>query len=332
LNNASQELQTTPIVACLRGTRLDYLDDKEVVLSARYALHLEKLKGNTEATVKIVNQLLGKQNCDVKLALGNFDKEIAAEKLKEQEKQKEIEKSYKERWDKELQYLTPQTKKKWIESSNIPSLFKEKTFDNYESKLQLKAYNYLSQYKYEDSLSVLLYSPNIYGIGKTHLVCAVINNIINKSDIGYVSNSGIIYYRCPILYVSETQLFARIRATFNQSGENEESVYQQYEKVNLLIIDDIGKVKPKDLSFVQSVYFRIIDSRYTNGLPIIITTNLNLDELEAHIGGACADRLREMCGKDGFIKMGGVSYRKNNNTGFQKKDNKPQIESHNDGW
>jgi len=43
---------------------------------------------------------------------------------------------------------------------------------------------------------------------------------------------------------------------------------------------------------------------------LILTMNLTLQELEDHIGGAPADRLREMCGRSGFITMKGESYRK----------------------
>jgi DNA replication protein DnaC len=43
-------------------------------------------------------------------------------------------------------------------------------------------------------------------------------------------------------------------------------------------------------------------------LPIIITTNLDVVRIEEHIGGACADRLVQMCGKN-FVRMTGKSYR-----------------------
>jgi DNA replication protein DnaC len=49
-----------------------------------------------------------------------------------------------------------------------------------------------------------------------------------------------------------------------------------------------------------------LENGYT---PIILTTNLSLSELEAHIEGACTDRLREMC-RVNIVKMAGVSYRK----------------------
>ena len=158
-------------------------------------------------------------------------------------------------------------------------------------------------------------------MGKTHLVCALVNRLIqDKKEESVVLHDGSIRFRsCPAFFVQENMLLARIRDTFNsgltiedEGYENEEMIYRELEKTPLLIIDDVGKVRPKDYSFLQGVYFRVIDSRYNEGKSIIITTNLNYDELEVHIGGACADRLREMAGKAGFIVMTGKSYRARN--------------------
>ena len=106
---------------------------------------------------------------------------------------------------------------------------------------------------------------------------------------------------------------ARIRATFNregQGGETDEDIYRTLLRYDLLVVDDVGKVRPRDYSFLQGVFFRIIDDRYTSRKPVIVTTNLSLPELETHIGGAASDRLREMCGAKGLIKMTGQSFRR----------------------
>jgi DNA replication protein DnaC len=103
----------------------------------------------------------------------------------------------------------------------------------------------------------------------------------------------------------------RIRATFNDGArETDEEIYLQLERVRLLIVDDVGKRTPRDLSFTQQVWFRIIDGRYRAQRPLVLTTNLLPNELDQHIGGACADRLMEMCGASGLIAMKGTSYRR----------------------
>jgi len=201
---------------------------------------------------------------------------------------------------------------RWRDECGIQGKYLESTFENFDQTLQPKAYESMKNYK---SGSVVLASPNIYGVGKTHLVSALIHQMLDGNNIvARLSDDGkgIIRARCPAYFVTESRLLSRIRNTYNlrrdDDGETEEDVFRKLSGFTLLVIDDVGKVRPRDYHFLQGVYFRIIDERYVNEQSIILTTNLDFNELEIHIGGACADRLREMCGNN-FIKMGGQSYR-----------------------
>ena len=219
----------------------------------------------------------------------------------------------------------------WFDECSIPDAFALKTFEDFDAKLQPKAFKAVKnlQWQWQDGAgkdgedippqSLVLLSPSIYGLGKTHLVCALINQIIETEEKAIISqNTYIRKLPCPVYYTAENTLLRRIRQTFNRSNahnddkfyeETENDVYKKLARPDLLIIDDVGKVRPRDLNFLQGVYFNIIDQRYTDSHPIILTTNLDLSELEEHIGGACADRIREMAGSTGFIKMTGKSYR-----------------------
>lgn len=197
----------------------------------------------------------------------------------------------------------------WWEQCGHTARFVNKTFKNFDQKLQPKAYKTVKDFDGETSM--LLLSPDIYGVGKTHLMAALINQLIEEGEPASIYRNQIHTHSCPVYYITEVQLLARIRKTFGNKEEDTETeadIYEQLENVSLLIIDDVGKVKPRDYSFLQSVYFRVIDSRYCSELPIVMTTNLSLTELEVHIGGASADRLREMAGKN-IVKMAGKSYR-----------------------
>ncbi len=217
----------------------------------------------------------------------------------------------------------------WLEECNIPPHFRGKTFANFDRKLQPTAFGIMKNYDRESRESIVLLSPDLYGVGKTHLVAALINKTylvpedaacITQSEYIAFNEDGsyvnIKKYPCPVYLAVENNLLSRIRATYNrhkedEDAETEEDVYRRLERYEMLIIDDVGKVRPRDYSFLQGVYFRIIDYRYSNGMPVILTSNLSLTELEAHIGGACADRLVEMAGKENFIVMTGKSYRGN---------------------
>lgn len=50
-----------------------------------------------------------------------------------------------------------------------------------------------------------------------------------------------------------------------------------YSSVDLLVIDDLGKEKPTE--WVLEKLFLIVNNRYNNYLPIVITTNYNRNQL-----------------------------------------------------
>jgi len=225
-------------------------------------------------------------------------------KLKQQE----------QKYSEELKEALPKRMKTqreiWEDSCNMPALFRNKTFDNFDRKLQPRAFDMAKKYN-PLSQSMLLSSAHKYGLGKTHLVCAIINReIATREPARIIEHRVIVEYPCPAYFATELGLLDRLRATFNdKDGETEEQVYRQVTRKQLLVIDDVGKSKPRDFGFLQGVYYRVIDTRYVNGYPTILTTNLDYNELEEHIGGACADRLREMCGKN-ILRIDGESYRK----------------------
>ncbi len=196
--------------------------------------------------------------------------------------------------------------KRWQNTYGVPAVWRMKSFLDFKRDPQPTAYDKL--YNYTGGSYVLL-SPQLFGVGKTHLACALANALIDIRRKTKVNIAGaVISNPCPVYFTTENELLLRIRNCFISGAETEDKVYQALRMFKLLIIDDVGKVKPRDYSFLQGVYFALIDERYTSGKDIIITTNLSGAELEAHIGGACADRLREMCG-DNFITMKGKSYR-----------------------
>ena len=114
-------------------------------------------------------------------------------------------------------------------------------------------------------------------------------------------------------------MFRRIRATFNhiEKQETEEGIYKLLTTIPLLIVDDVGKEEVSDSRFVQRVWFSVINGRYDNMLPIVITANLNPDKIAYHLGGsrnneASFDRLYEMVGGV-FWENEGKSYRREAN-------------------
>lgn len=166
--------------------------------------------------------------------------------------------------------------------------------------------------------SLLLYSQESWGIGKTHLACAIAHGILNNWKGQPMA--------CPVRFVAEYDLFSRIQGTYNYNPEerhilpSETDIINEMVGVPLLIIDDIGKRQPRDLRFVQRIFFSIIDGRYKLQRPVVLTANLNPEQLKVYLGGgngideAVYDRIFEMVGGK-VIHMEGDSYRREANNG-----------------
>lgn len=126
------------------------------------------------------------------------------------------------------------------------------------------------------------------GVGKTHLACSIANKLIEN---------GI-----PVIYGTLINLLAELRNSYDiDNNISEMEIIKLYENVDLLIIDDLGKEKPSEWGLEK--LYTIINSRYENNLPVIITTNYNQNSLverlslngEIETAKSIISRLYEMC-------------------------------------
>ena len=165
-------------------------------------------------------------------------------------------------------------------------------FENFEvNSNNKKVYQSLKEYSEKLANSVerkglILVGNN--GVGKTHLACSIANELIKN---------GI-----PIIYGTLINLLAELKNTYDVDNNiSEMKIIKLYEKVDLLIIDDLGKEKPSEWGLEK--LFTIINSRYENNLPVIITTNYNQNSLinrlsingEIETAKSIISRLYEMC-------------------------------------
>ena len=86
----------------------------------------------------------------------------------------------------------------------------------------------------------------------------------------------------------------------NKVLQNRDNI-EKYSKIPMLIIDDLGKERPSEWTLEK--LFTIVNNRYENNLPIIITTNYNKEKLRKRllcnyneeIVDSIISRLYEMC-------------------------------------
>lgn len=126
------------------------------------------------------------------------------------------------------------------------------------------------------------------GVGKTHLACSITNKLIEN---------GI-----QVIYGTLINLLAELRNSYDTDNNiSEMEIIKLYKNVDLLIIDDLGKEKPSEWGLEK--LFTIVNSRYENNLPVIITTNYNQNSLaerlslngEIETAKSIVSRLYEMC-------------------------------------
>lgn len=100
--------------------------------------------------------------------------------------------------------------------------------------------------------------------------------------------------------------FIKILNAVTRDGE--EDLIEQLNRTKLLIIDDLGAERSTEYA-LEKVY-NIIDSRYRTGLPLILTTNLDLrtmQEATEERYKRIYDRIFEVCYP---VKFTGASFRK----------------------
>lgn len=123
---------------------------------------------------------------------------------------------------------------------------------------------------------LLLYGS--VGTGKSYMAACVANALVG---------SGL-----PVLMTN----FARLTNTIQGMFEGKQRYIDSLNRYSLLIIDDLGAERKSE--FMQEMVFNIIDARYRSGLPMIITTNLPIEEIKkpADIGNSrIYDRILERC-------------------------------------
>ena len=133
---------------------------------------------------------------------------------------------------------------------------------------------YDQTYAYADNPQGWLIIRGGYGAGKTHLAAAVGNAQLAKGQ--------------PALFVNMPDLLDYLRAAFSPSSEQGyDKRFEEIRSTPLLILDDFGAQNNTD--WVQEKLYQIFNYRYTAQLPTVVTTNEELEAIDARIRSRLVD-------------------------------------------
>ncbi|MEA4812837.1 MAG: ATP-binding protein [Anaerolineaceae bacterium] len=111
-----------------------------------------------------------------------------------------------------------------------------------------------------------------YGCGKTHLAAAIANQTLEEG--------------VPTLFLTVPDLLDWLRSTYSGTGNFEER-FDEIRNYPLLVLDDFGTQNATP--WAQEKLFQIINQRYINKFPTVVTTNLDFEDFEGRIRSRLMD-------------------------------------------
>lgn len=255
-----------------------------------YCNKVLKPKGILNPLDQSIHIFLQNEKCNCSKALEE-QKKLEAEK--EKQLIKDFEKYRKEEFNKKI--------KQYYGTNFITEQFERQTLENFIVNETNKNMKYVAQRFIQGftnaKTGIIFVGKN--GIGKTHIAIAMANELRKQ--------------KIPIIFGILTDLVEKYSKSYQEHTEIE--LTKLYTKVDLLMIDDLGVETIND--WMLSKLFVIVNERMKNELPIIITTNYELDQLKQRLSipnkvcettNSIISRLYQICYR---VECKGNDYRMN---------------------
>ena len=117
-----------------------------------------------------------------------------------------------------------------------------------------------------ENIGVLLFGA--VGAGKSFYACAIANAVLAQLDSAVITS------------------FPRI-LNLLQSTQDKQALLDRMQRYSLLVLDDLGA--ERDTAYAAEQIFNVVDARVQTGLPLIVTTNLSVKEMQ-EAALPCADQ------------------------------------------
>ncbi|MBQ8797070.1 MAG: ATP-binding protein [Oscillospiraceae bacterium] len=139
-----------------------------------------------------------------------------------------------------------------------------------------KTFNRCRQYAadFQPGIANLLFNGGT-GLGKTFLSACIADSVADK---GF-----------SVVYESAPQLFTKLEKNRFEPTEQTRAAVDAIMGCDLLIVDDLGTEMPGN--FVTAALYALLNDRLLENKSMLISTNLNADEIAARYSGQIASRL-----------------------------------------
>lgn len=191
--------------------------------------------------------------------------------------------------------------------AGVPKRYELARFHNWRETEGTRKALQVAQRVAERPANVIFVGP--WGCGKTRLASSIMASRVERWMQAYpreIIEEGAegLVTRPPFAsrFVGVPELLDAIRRSYEY--EDESDPLTALRRAPLLVLDDLGREKATD--WVLERLYVLIDERYGNLRPTVVTTNYSLDELARRDYGAMVSRLTE----DGtVVKMTAVDQR-----------------------
>lgn len=131
--------------------------------------------------------------------------------------------------------------------------------------------------QFSPSWSILILTGGV-GTGKTHLVCALGNNLISRG--------------VSVRYTTAQAMLADIKRAYSTDGMTEASQIENYVNgASLLIIDEADVQRGTDND--TGLIFAVVNGRYNAGRPMAMVSNQPVTAMPEFLGDRVASRMNE---------------------------------------
>lgn len=176
--------------------------------------------------------------------------------------------------------------KRGCRQCKVPDVYTAKTFDDYSVTADNRRAVKIAKWFVADKPEKSVYLYGECGTGKTFLASLIAKEfILDFKDV---------------VFGDVPSLLDEIKRTFNDPTKDSSAILDHYCNCELLVLDDLGAGQLTEWNV--GIIYSILNARYNNGKPLIITSNYDLDNLERRLGGVdpssakrIVSRLSQMC-------------------------------------